>query len=298
MANVTSIFRTPVQRGSDGDGGSNLRWEYLVQFDAPATVGAALAASLGADRIPAYGDVCPENLTLRCRGRDAEPAGGNRCIWRVSVEWGTQAWSFNSPPGEGAEKWNVQIEVAGIEVIEDSTNVDIHRKAIRTTAKEAFAPIPVIRYDEQILVRYQTRSINWSAIAACRGKINDATVSMNISRAGVSYARSFPSSTLKCGNATYAIEIGPGGVGYWNVTIPLLYRSRTSYQGLEIGWTAQVSNRGYYYIDDSSARQRSNEMVYLAQDGKKLPDGDDAVLLEFDMIPFASFTELLSGIII
>jgi hypothetical protein len=217
------------------------------------------------------------------------------------------------PPPGTTQFWDIALACSGIETVEP-VDRDNNFLAIQTSAHQPF-PLSTnkVYYDEQLIITFKTRRINGGLIALNRGVINDATVVLNVSR--YNYTRSFPPSTLKLGNITYNTELDANGAGYFQVTLPLMFRSVLAQtteddSTTEQGWRRLIVDQGFHRLEagkpvrieekDSSGNYISGDYkatpTFLDGQGAPLADGSPCVLIPFILEDFGNFTQLLAGI--
>lgn len=288
---VVKVYRTFEESvtSSDTPGES---WSYLVEFDDKATpLASALTASVGGTAIPHKGTVSGGLTVTQVEARRDRD---NPTLAQVTVTWGIP--SDGGGGGSGGEgdpgvKWNATISVEGVEFRETVTQ-DKDGKNIENSAKQPFdPPLEQTYYDEQVTVSFNSWLVDLNNIEATRGKINSASVTMTVN----GLTRTFAAKTLKLTAAKYTTTVGDGGQTYWDIDYTLLYRKD--------GWKRKVVDRGYYERIGGKLIQIKDQYgepvtspSYLDGTGKKLSQGADAVLKEFELDKDVSFTGLFTGL--
>ena len=293
------IVKQPNDTAGQDDSGQREDVSYIVVMDGPSTPTAALTASIpdGA-AVPAY--YAPHSDPddgLVVTSKTAERINNSLTVFVVKVTYSTlkNEWTEPKPPGDNV-KWNKTVDVTGVEIVE-GVNRDASKKPIKNSFGDIYpADTDKTYYDEQVTVSFSTDTVDVAAIGACRGKINSDPVTLTVTKKGASYTKTFAAKTLKCGNASYRVEVTPDGVGAWNVTIPLIYRSQKNQAGTEVGWTRQIVDKGFRYLDSGGKTVLSETEVLLDGTGHKLGSSADAILLPVDIEDAVAFAGMLTGV--
>jgi hypothetical protein len=297
---VKSVTKKMGDSSTQDENGIVLKENYLVLADAADTPLIAYGAvdpgtSL---TVPIYGQT---NGVVRVANLAVDRVGDEKSpLFNVAVEWRSNI--FGEPPKDNG-LWNKRVSSSGIEIIE-RVNKDESDFPIRTTVGQLYqADLELVMYDEMITVRFDTRETgNLLALSKARGRVNDADVTLNITRYGVTYSQTFPEYTLKLGNATWEVNLGSDGNGLFSVEIPLIYRHQLNTQGSEIGWATQIPNRGTrYFIKVGDQKQgpidtNRGETVDLDKDGFKLPPDTIQYMLVRRLIKKTDFSAFLKGV--
>lgn len=288
------IIKLPHDEASvDGTGMREVQ-QWQVTFDGITSPRAALTASIeGGAAIPAWGTEHDDDSSMFVTSKTAAREDGARNIFRVVVTYAVPqiGWGEAKPEGENV-KWNKRVSVSGVETVE-GTNFDTEGDPIRNSFGDVYSSdIPGVIYDQAITVSFNTDTPNVTAIEACRGKVNDAEVTIALE----GYTQTFPAGTLRLGNATADAEISPTGETSWAVTLPFVYRSQLDPDNVEMGWKTLIVDKGFRYENDAGKTIKSEVEVFLDGDGKKLPDGDPAVLQVVNNVYEESFTDLLADV--
>jgi hypothetical protein len=219
-------------------------------------------------------------------------------------------YSINEPkPAEGG-KWNKRIQGRTLvweEEVWTAKDADGVTVPIVNSAGQRFQRgVNKQYYDEEFILTFTTNAPNFSAIEACRGKVNDAEITITVR--GVT--RTFAIGTLKLIDTEWEFNFN-----YANdpdsPDVNMMYRFRYKPDG----WDVRKVDEGFYVIDpegeeiegpdeyqlplkriiDQRTKQWVQDPAFL-KDGSLLPAGEDVVLLSFYIDDKVSFTTLLAGI--
>jgi hypothetical protein len=291
--------------------GKSQTLRYLVQLSSINTLPAVLIdADDGTTRIPAYRSEDSSDTTRILLRKNVQCPDENAPLhWWVDCTYSVPPaaqFDIELPPVGSNGKWDITLACSGIETTEPS-DFDIDGKIIQSSSREVVDPgVSRVIYDEQILIGFKTRTLNGPLIAAVRGSVNSGSVTLNMPRYG--YARTFPAKTLKLGNIAYTTELDANGLNFFQVTLPLMFRStfikaKGDDSAQEHGWDRLVQDRGFYHIvADAQSRIIDGDgtskvmPTFLDGNGGILPVGSDAVLLPFVLEPRLNFVSLLAGI--
>ncbi len=297
---VISVTKAMGDKLSYDESGIVLTENYLVvgeATDTPAIAYGAVDPNTGVTIRP-YGYSHPTYTYLKVASGDATRKDGElSCVFLVVLVWKSNV--LNEQPNN--TKWNKRVSSSGVEVVE-RVNMDVDRLPIRNANGDLYqADLEVVHYDEIITVAYNTKILDGlEDLGKARGRVNDADVTLTITRYGRAYTRTFPAKTLKLGNATWEIDVGPDGDGFFNVSIPLIYRHQLDKDLAEIGWKFQVPNRGerYKFVTGTGSVLLPSKtgIVDLDDDGTKLaPDALQKMII-VDGIDTYDFSTFLSGL--
>jgi hypothetical protein len=296
---------TKVRKIMDDAAGHDLNgkwdlWVYEVEFSDQADLPIdALGATDGTTTVPDYFFQHPTVTTLYLTQKDAKRTERNSRVVRVECKFSRLLSNFEPPP-PGGGIWAKRVNVQGVEVVE-TTNQDVGGTPIANTIGDVYAAdLPDVKYDEMITIEFVSDSLDPTGISAHRGEVNSNDVNFGPVDG---YSRTFPAKTIKIGNVASELTLDSNGDRAYRMSIPILYRSRFVQcigdgSAVEHGWDLIVPNRGYRYFANATTIERTTAdvMVYLAENGTKLADGDDALLLAFQRSIETDVAALLTGI--
>lgn len=316
---ITSVIKLADDNASITLDGQDEVLNYIVETDSIATTPSdTLTADDGVTAIPEWYSQHPTKPTLLALDIRATRDPENPTIFRVTVTYKVpppSQWQ-EIPPVSSVTPWGTSLAVRGVEYVEPIDKDRLGRQ-LETSARQPF-PLSVnkVFYDEELLIRFNIRRINAAMVAAKRGTVNSDAVTMNMTR--YQYQRTFAKKTLKLGNISYSTGNDPNGSPYFQVELPLLYRSVTvkaygDTVATEHGWDRLIVDQGFHKLtsnkpvriveQDSSGNDIPG--VYKATpsflDGQggllsSLTFGHDAVLLPWEIEDVAALTPLLAGI--
>jgi hypothetical protein len=275
---------------------------YLVEFDdnAATPTDALYAQILDGEtvvaQVPPDLSEHPSKPAMKVTAKHAEHHEGSRRKFRVSVTWSVPSvsWGAAETKPEGTDvKWNKNISVSGVE-IDALTNTKNDSKPLLNSYGDLLGSVPKTLYDEIITITHNSDVVPSATIAALRGKVNNADVTLSITKGGVTRTATYPAHTLKVGNVTYDIELDSAGAGSFKITIPLICRTQIV-GGSQIGWKVPITDKGYRYLNDAGKTIRSEVEVYLDGSGKKLAAGADEVKIIAPIEDEADISPLLVG---
>jgi hypothetical protein len=233
---------------------------YLVETDtATTTCREAREADDGVTAVPAYWEALGGGSDWVVTSKRASLIDEKSPFYfRVEVVYSAPAFGGTPEPGE---KWNVRVSVTGAEYVAP-TSIDRNGDQITNSVGDLFNP-PAMKqgFDEIITVSWQSDEVDIEDLSAARGKVNSDAFSITVRN----WTKSFTEDQVKVGNITYDTVLGVDGEEYWNVSVPLLYRSDE--------WITKLEDKGYRKkLDDDSLSEYLDTEVYLASDGTQLPD--------------------------
>ncbi len=130
-----------------------------------------------------------------------------------------------------ASKWNKTISSDAVEFTETTTR-DKDSILIKNSAGDSVAT-PKTRFDRKYSVKFSTNDVSViNSLDDLQGKINSDSVSLNITKGGITVSKTFAAYTLKFLNSPWSIvesgtEGHPGSFGYLDVSVELGYRADT-----------------------------------------------------------------------
>lgn len=276
-----------------------IRARWLVTADATDNPLIAYGASADGNTVPVYYDLYDAGYPLLraanigiSRWQDEKSP-----VFLVEIEY--RVVTVEKKP-DGGGKWNKKVSSSGLEIVERVT-MDVTKHPVKNSFGDITTDFEHVNYDAVIAVSFNTdSSASFTAMENARGRINESAVTLNITRFGVTYNRTYPAKTLKLGNATWDIDIGPDGEGSFAVYIPLIYRHQLQDGANEIGWQVQTPDRGYRYLtkisDGVFQPVKVEEIVDLDGTGQKLAAGAVQKMILADMTETADFDAFLSGL--
>lgn len=300
---VTRVLRIPDQRERSGTT-RDTQTEILIyhvhtdgEVDGDGlwvdTAATARVGNDGTNAIPAQNSTVTVNgVSCLVQSVEAERMDSTPLVFLVTVTAGIQ------PSSGSGTKYEITITVDGDEYSEPVYQ-DNAGNTITNSCNQSFEPpIEKTYYErESISVNFKSDVVDVTNIIACRGKLNDAGVTLSISALG--YSRTFAAKTLMLKKASYTVTISNDGTPlYWSISYVLAYDPNT--------WTRQIVDRGLYTLDPTGhvklvpILDREGQPVTTPQcldgSGNKVALGGAAVLLPFDLDDTASFTGLFTGL--
>lgn len=302
---VVSIKKMPTDTSDVGFDGSTETQDWIVKCDSSADTAAVardgkiMSGMTIVAQVPPYLSAHPVVTQMVVKSKHSERIGGARNIFKVRVDYAIPQPSWGAvesrPDGSGV-KWNKSVSVSGDESTE-LTNYNTSKKPIRNSFGDVYhSNATKTYYDEVVTVSYTSDTVDADAIAAARGKINNASVTLTVTKAGLTRTVVYPAYTLKCGNARYEYGYDNNGQGQISVVIPLIFRDQLDATGTQIGWKQKIVDCGYRYKDASGNPVTSEVEVFLDGTGKKLGAGADAVFKIEQIDDAIDFSTLLAGI--
>ena len=259
---------------------------YQVFFDAPDAN--AYQAILAQD-IPAPNELL-DATALRVANVKAKQNADDPSIFDVDVTYTPISPNQVQLKPPGATKWNVEISGNSISWQEE-VHQDKNQAPIVNTNKEPInPPLQKTGRDERIQVSYFCTVPEWAIIDGCRGKSNDAAITLNIN----GQSRTFAVNTLKLDETAWGRVLDANGAFAVQISLIFLYRKDD--------WSEKIPNLSYYsknsagklvpFVDANG--QPNTVPTYLDEHGKPLADGASVYFLSFDIVETTSFSSLLS----
>lgn len=305
---VTQVTKIRGDDAVEDANGRRLTERFLVYCDVadgPLVVFGAADPTTGLT-IPSRGDVHAEDDTLKAQSiTPSRWTTENNPCFLVTVQWdNAYRDSFDGqtdpkPPGTNVI-WNKRVSSSGQETVEDSGNKNVAGLPVKNSVGDIYQQnFPIIRIDRVINVAFNTddpsRFVEWEDAS---GRINSDTITLTITRFGVTYTRTFPPYTLKWGDFQWTVDVGTDG-GFFDVTLPLIYRHQLDSDGNEIGWKSQIPDVGTRYYDSASGKlvdSPNGQLVHLTDTGELADDGTLQHMIIEQFIESIPFAPLLSGI--
>jgi hypothetical protein len=295
---LVSVERLP-ETSSEGDtrGTQTEMHAYRVTF---SDSGATAVDARNATGVPAYGAQLTTAIAgavgLYVTNKKATRIDKLPTSFRVDVTY--TAPDSVSQPSEPAgytpgDKYGVQVAMRN-QPYTIAIQKDINDEVLVNVNGEPYDPPVVLKKsDQNLVVSFWTSSPGQAAIDACIDHINSSSHTMTIG----SSTWSFPAETLYFDSYQWTVAYNPDGDPVFNVEFAFIYRVD--------GWQEKRPNLSLYKLDTGTGKlqpilDKNNQPVtspqYLDASRVVIPDGDDIVTRDWDIIPTASFTTLLSGI--
>lgn len=288
---VQRIYDTREQSGSTKDSLTETLVYHVYTDSLSDTASTARTANDGSTHIPQpNSSITISGTSCLVQTVQAERLDDTPYIFIVTVVCGIQPVT-----GSGA-KTEITISVDGAPYTEPIYQ-DNESNRIGNSANQPFdPPIEQTYYtDEEITVSFKSDTVDVTNISACRGKVNTADVTLNVSALG--YSRTFVAKTLKLLKATYTVTITKDNAPlFWQVNYCFGYRPDT--------WVRKIVDKGLYTLNDDGdlvpIYDREGQPVssprYLDGAGQELADGAAVTLLPFDLETYVSFSGLFTGL--
>jgi len=295
---------------------------YRVFFDG---ADANAADAVYAPGIPVKGQRLGTTACYVSR-RSARQIDGESNVFIVEITYSTipaQQQQKPEPRPANATKWN--IDVSGSSVAwQEEIHEDRDGKPITNVNSEPVQPaLTCTETDEQINVSFNTVEPDFQSIDECRGKCNDAPITLTLTTYKVTIPGdpnadpptpdtyktqtatiTYPAESLKLDSTSWS-QVYDGTDKVMKMNLVFLYKSD--------GWVEHVPNMSYYKRVDAGGSDKLapitekdiggrtdnpvSQAQYIGGNGELLKPGDKIYKLDFYTVYKTSFATLLSEII-